>query len=94
MGDNNCIIDHVSRCVHNELSGRRILIISGRGEARIDPVRSLTNDGTGFTGYWIARNAFRLGADKITYIGNSEESMPDYVNYIPAKPLMSLNQIL
>ena len=85
LGDNNCIIDHVSRCVHNELSGRRILIISGRGEARIDPVRSLTNDGTGFTGYWIARNAFRLGADKITYIGNSEESMPDYVNYIPAK---------
>ncbi|BAB60145.1 DNA/pantothenate metabolism flavoprotein [Thermoplasma volcanium GSS1] len=81
LSGNQCIIDHVCRAFYNKYDGKSILIISGRGEERIDPVRSITNDSTGYTGYWIARVAYRMGFSHITYIGNSIVDLPTYVNY-------------
>lgn len=82
LSDSRNIVDGVCRAFYGEeLKGKRVLIVSGRGEEQLDPVRVITNKGTGFTGYWFARNSYRLGADQITYIGNSSMDLPLYVTY-------------
>ncbi|WP_337861053.1 bifunctional phosphopantothenoylcysteine decarboxylase/phosphopantothenate--cysteine ligase CoaBC [Ferroplasma sp.] len=83
IADNDRIIDYACRSIYgDELKGKNVLIISGRSELPLDPVRILTNRSSGYTGYWLARNAFRLGASMITYIGNSEYSIPKYATYM------------
>lgn len=83
LSQNDSIIDQVFRSFYgDELRDRNIMIISGRGDEYIDPIRMLTNRGTGFTGFWFSKNAFRLGAKNITYIGNSNYEIPSYVNYM------------
>ncbi len=83
IADNDRIIDYLCRSVFgNELRGKNVLIIAGRSELPIDPVRVITNRSSGYTGYWLARNAFRLGASIITYVGNSEYDIPGYVTYM------------
>ncbi len=83
LADNDRIIDHLCRAIYgDELSGKKVLIISGRSELPIDQVRVITNRSSGYTGYWMARNAFRLGASVITYVGNSQYSIPSYVTYM------------
>ena len=82
LSESRNIVDGVCRAFYgNELKGRNVLIISGRGEEELDPVRVITNKGTGFTGYWFARNSYRLGADQITYVGNSTVDLPAYVTH-------------
>lgn len=76
------VIDYVARAFNgNKLAGKKILIIGGHGEARIDPVRKITNSGTGFTATWLLRNSFRLGAGKICFVGNSIYGVPDYAEH-------------
>ncbi|WP_237265314.1 bifunctional phosphopantothenoylcysteine decarboxylase/phosphopantothenate--cysteine ligase CoaBC [Thermoplasma sp. Kam2015] len=87
LGSNASIVDEVCRAAHETLAGKRIMIISGRGEEPIDPIRSITNAGSGFTGVWAAKNAYRLGASIITYVGNAQYDLPGYVNYIHAKSM-------
>ncbi len=83
IADNDRIIDYVCRSIYgDELKGKNVLIISGRSELSIDPVRVITNRSSGYTGYWLARNAFRLGASMITYVGNSEYNIPGYATYM------------
>jgi phosphopantothenoylcysteine decarboxylase/phosphopantothenate--cysteine ligase len=83
IADNDRITDYVCRSIYgHELEGKNVLIVSGRSELSIDPVRVITNRSSGYTGYWLARNAFRLGASLITYIGNSEYNIPGYVSYM------------
>jgi phosphopantothenoylcysteine decarboxylase/phosphopantothenate--cysteine ligase len=83
IADNDRIIDYVCRSVYgHELQGKNVLIISGRSELPVDPVRVFTNRSSGFTGYWLARNAFRLGASIITHVGNSEYNIPEYVTHM------------
>jgi len=84
LSGNAAILDGVCRSVHRDLEGKKILIVSGRGEEPIDPVRSITNAGSGFTGVWLARNAYRMGAASITYLGNTEFDLPGYVKYVEA----------
>lgn len=80
LSDHERIIDHIFRAGFGSyLKGKRILIISGRTEESIDPVRTVTNRSTGTTGYWLARNAYRLGADEIVLAGNSVKEIPRYV---------------
>ncbi|HKJ96357.1 MAG TPA: bifunctional phosphopantothenoylcysteine decarboxylase/phosphopantothenate--cysteine ligase CoaBC [Thermoplasmataceae archaeon] len=80
------IIDHICRAFYSHtLSGKKVIVIGGHTEEPIDPVRSLSNHGTGFTAYWFARSAFRLGASRITYVGNCTEDLPSYTNYIEAE---------
>ncbi len=76
------IIDYAVRSLEGHtLKGRNILIVGGKGEEKIDPVRSITNSGTGTTAWWLARTAFRMGAGKIVFIGNTEHGIPDYVDF-------------
>ncbi|MEM0139821.1 MAG: bifunctional phosphopantothenoylcysteine decarboxylase/phosphopantothenate--cysteine ligase CoaBC [Ferroplasma sp.] len=83
LADNDRIIDHLCRSIYGStLNGKNVLIIAGRSELPVDPVRVITNRSSGYTGYWLARNAFRLGAAMITYVGNSEYSIPSYVTYM------------
>ncbi len=80
LSDMETIIDHVYRaCFGKQMNESRILIISGRTEDRIDPVRVVTNRSTGLTGYWLARNAFRLGAKETVLVGNTHGEPPSYV---------------
>ncbi len=83
IADNDRIIDYLCRSIYGDkLRDKNVLIISGRSELHIDPVRTLSNNSSGYTGYWLTRNAFRLGANMITYIGNSEYSIPSYATYM------------
>lgn len=76
------ILDHICRAFDgNNLAGKKVAVISGHTDEPIDPVRSVSNHGSGFTGYWISREFFRNGA-AVTYIGNCTENLPSYVNYI------------
>lgn len=85
ISDSDKINDYVSRSFHGtKLKGKSILIIGGRGEESIDPVRKLTNSGTGFTASWFVRNAFRLGVERISFVGNSSREIPDYAEHLPA----------
>lgn len=80
LSEKDNIVDHVIRAFyHGVLEGRRVLIVSGRTEDRIDPARTISNRSSGFTGYWLARNCFRLGASSISFVGNSPYPMPEYV---------------
>lgn len=80
ISGNDSIVDYVSRGFnHGPLDGRSVLIVGGRGEERVDPVRTITNSGTGLTAVWMARNAFRLGASRIAMVGNSQYPVPGYV---------------
>lgn len=82
ISDSGKVIDYVVRAFNgNELAGKNILIIGGHGEARIDPVRMITNSGTGFTATWIIRNSFRLGAGRICFVGNTIHGVPDYTDH-------------
>ncbi len=84
--ENNLMIDEIYRAFFGKLlEGKRFLIISGRSEESIDPVRVITNRSTGLTGYWFARNLYRMGAASVTLIGNSEYDLPAYVNHINAE---------
>ncbi len=83
--ENLIMVDEVYRALYSApLRGKRVLIISGRSEEPVDPVRTISNHSSGLTGYWLARNSYRLGADLVTLIGNSVEIMPPYVNHIEA----------
>ncbi|MHB1440917.1 MAG: bifunctional phosphopantothenoylcysteine decarboxylase/phosphopantothenate--cysteine ligase CoaBC [Cuniculiplasma sp.] len=73
------IIDTILR---KKSRGKTILIISGRSDVKIDPVRSLVNRSTGYTGVCMAREAYRNGYDNIIYLGNSDYRIPHYCEYI------------
>lgn len=80
LSDEKSIIDHVCRAFYGgEFKGKKILIVSGRTEESIDPVRTVTNRSSGITGYWLCRNVFRLGAEEIVFAGNSVLEVPGYV---------------
>jgi phosphopantothenoylcysteine decarboxylase/phosphopantothenate--cysteine ligase len=83
--ENETVIDWVCRAAGPYiLRGKTVLILGGNSSEPVDSVRSITNGSTGLTAIWIAKNAFRLGAEKVVYIGNSSFSIPSYVHHIPA----------
>ncbi|EQD48051.1 bifunctional phosphopantothenoylcysteine decarboxylase/phosphopantothenate synthase, partial [mine drainage metagenome] len=44
----------------------------------------ISNRSSGTTGYWLARNLYRLGASHVTVIGNTSQPLPPYINHISA----------
>ena len=81
IAENAIIADYVNRAFYgNYLSGKKVLVISGRGEEPLDPVRTISNHSSGTMGVMIARNAFRMGSS-VTFIGNSMIPLPDYVEF-------------
>ena len=85
ISDSENILDYVSRSFNGQaLNGKKVLIIGGRGEETIDPVRTLTNHGSGFTASWFVRNAFRLGSEEVFFVGNSTFTIPEYARTLDA----------
>ena len=85
ISDSENILDYVSRSLNGlALKGKKVLIIGGRGEETIDPVRTLTNHGSGFTASWFVRNAFRLGSEEVFFVGNSTFTIPEYARTLDA----------
>lgn len=66
-----------------DLAGKRVLINAGSTNEDIDPVRFITNRGTGKMGYCIAEEARRRGADVILVSGQTYLDPPPGVKYIP-----------
>lgn len=52
-----------------DLKGKKIIVTAGATIARMDPVRFITNDSSGKTGYYIAKEARNRGAEVIYITG-------------------------
>lgn len=52
-----------------DLVGKKIIVTAGATIARMDPVRFITNDSSGKTGYHIAREARKRGAEVVYITG-------------------------
>lgn len=82
ISENEKLVDYAARALNGHiLKGKKAMIIGGKGEEKIDPVRTITNSGTGTTAWWLVRSVFRMGAERVVFIGNSQQAVPDYVEY-------------
>lgn len=82
ISESEKLADYAVRALNSQyLSGKSVLIFGGRGEEKIDPVRSITNSGTGTTAWWLARTAFRMGGERIVLVGNTQQVVPDYLEF-------------
>ena len=66
----------------NDLSGKRIMVNAGSTCEDIDPVRFITNRGTGKMGFALAKEAVKRGADVILVSGPSSMSAPANVKHV------------
>ncbi len=82
----NSIVDTICSLFRKkDLSGKKIIITAGPTIEQIDPVRIITNPGSGKTGYHLAEAAKTRGADVTLIAGNiGEFAFSDY-KVIPAK---------
>jgi phosphopantothenoylcysteine decarboxylase / phosphopantothenate---cysteine ligase len=70
------IVLHVERAVsNNSLHGKNMLIVSGKSQENIDPIRVITNRASGKTGNELAQEAFRRGAN-VHVIHNTPLNIP------------------
>lgn len=65
-----------------DLSGKRILINAGPTCEDLDPVRYITNRGTGKMGFCLAEEARKRGADVTLVCGHTHLTPPPGVNFI------------
>ncbi len=70
----NVILEY--RDLISSLSGRKILIVYGRTEENIDPVRVITNRSSGKMGAYLVRWAKLLGASVVSIVGKVETPIP------------------
>ena len=63
------------------LKGYQFLVSAGGTQERIDPVRYITNDSSGKTGYAIARAAYYQGAD-VQLVTTAEHPLPNAIEKI------------
>ena len=64
---------------HDELSGKKILIIGGRSEEPLDSMRLITNRSSGLMAVSLAQRAFERGAGVELWMGASSVPVPDYI---------------
>lgn len=67
---------------HKDLNDKKILITAGPTRETIDPVRYITNNSSGKTGFSLAKKAVYRGADVTLISGPTELKPPINVNYI------------
>ncbi len=77
--------------LHEELRGKKILVIGGAGYERIDDFRIVTNLSTGCTSIAIAKVAYFLGADVKLILGLHSCEVPPY---IPVEEFGTLEDLL
>lgn len=66
----------------NDLAGKKLMVNAGTTCEDIDPVRFISNRGTGKMGYAIAREAVNRGADVILVSGKSPLEVPPNLQFI------------
>ena len=64
---------------HDDLSGKRILVIGGRSEEPLDSMRLITNRSSGLMAVTLAQRAFERGADVELWMGGSSVPVPDFI---------------
>lgn len=70
MAEPSEIIDFLEYfLLEKDLKGKKVIVTSGATISRMDPVRFITNDSSGKTGYEIARQARNRGAEVIYITG-------------------------
>lgn len=70
MAEPSEIIDFLEYFLsEKDLKGKKVIVTSGATISRMDPVRFITNDSSGKTGYEIARQARNRGAEVIYITG-------------------------
>lgn len=63
------------------LKGYKVLVSAGGTSERIDPVRYITNDSSGKTGYEIAKSAYQQGAE-VQLVTTKDYSLPKSIKKI------------
>ena len=63
----------------NYFQGKRILVVGGRSEERIDSMRIITNRSSGTMAVELARRAFERGADVELWMGGCSVTLPDFI---------------
>jgi phosphopantothenoylcysteine decarboxylase/phosphopantothenate--cysteine ligase len=66
-----------------DLAGKRVLINAGSTCEDIDPVRFITNRGTGKMGFCLAQEAYQRGAEVILVSGHTHLKPPTGVEFVP-----------
>lgn len=76
---------------HDDLVGRKILVIGGRSEEPLDSMRLITNRSTGMMAAALAKCAFERGATVELWMGGCSIELPDY---IPIRRYASVNDLI
>lgn len=78
----------------NDLAGKRLMVNAGSTCEDIDPVRFITNRGTGKMGYAIAREAAERGADVILVSGKTYLDVPANVQFVEVWSAEEMCQVM
>lgn len=76
---------------HDDLVGKKILIIGGRSEEPLDSMRLITNRSTGMMAVALAQRAFERGADVELWMGGCSVTLPDH---IPLRRYASVDDLI
>jgi phosphopantothenoylcysteine decarboxylase/phosphopantothenate--cysteine ligase len=75
------IVENVIRVLGpHDLDGKKILVIAGSTEEKIDDIRVISNRSSGTTGVELAKNAFERGAEVELWMGACNVHIPKYVS--------------
>lgn len=90
------IYDRIKKILfpNKDLAGKRIMINAGATCEDIDPVRYITNRGTGKMGYCIAEQALVRGAEVILVSGPSQLEPPVGVHFVQVWSAEEMCQIM
>jgi phosphopantothenoylcysteine decarboxylase/phosphopantothenate--cysteine ligase, prokaryotic len=77
-----------------DLAEKRVMVNAGSTCEDIDPVRFITNRGTGKMGFALAREAAARGAEVILVSGPSQLQVPDRVQYIPVRSAQEMCDVM
>jgi phosphopantothenoylcysteine decarboxylase / phosphopantothenate---cysteine ligase len=75
------VINRLNRA--GQLSGRKVLVTAGPTREHLDPVRFLSNASSGKTGYRIAEEAARRGAEVVLVSGPTTLRPYDRLDFVP-----------
>jgi phosphopantothenoylcysteine decarboxylase/phosphopantothenate--cysteine ligase len=86
------IVENVIRILgSNDLDGKKVLVIAGSTQEKIDDMRVISNRSSGRTGIELAKNAFERGAEVKLWMGACSVPLPDY---IPTKRFSSTQNLV
>jgi phosphopantothenoylcysteine decarboxylase/phosphopantothenate--cysteine ligase len=75
------IVENVIRILGpHDLDGKKVLVIAGSTQEKIDDIRVISNRSTGRTGVALAKNAFERGAEIDLWMGAGSVHIPKYIS--------------